>query len=135
MLRKLGSAKYKIVRVFAYIAIVNLAILVQVNGLRWWYLAVPPVFAFLYWFETKYGIPGEQEVGWEGNANFKEMRREIHEIHSIFTTKPMPPPSNPFDNIALTKEVESSHAELMDKVYGYITLSTDQLRQRTHVLK
>ena len=125
MLKKLGSAKYKIVRVFAYIAIVNLAVVVQMNGFQFWYLAVPPIFALLYWFETKYGIPGEQEVGWEGNANFKEMRREIHEIHSIFVEGKIPP----------KPDVEPSQAELIDKVYGYITLSTDELRQRTHVLK
>ena len=121
MFRKLGSAKYKIVRVFAYITVVNLVILVQVNGWQLWYLAVPPIFVLLYWFETKYGIPGEQEVGWEGNANFREMKKTVEEtkerVNEIYFRMPQNRPPDP--------EID----------YQYITLSTEELGSRSNYLR
>ena len=82
MLRRLGSAKYKIVRVFAYIAIVNLAILVQVNGWQWWYLVVPPIFGLLYWFESRYGIPGELDIAWAKSREWQEYKIEFQELQN-----------------------------------------------------
>lgn len=81
ILRGLGRRKYKFVRVIAYVQLVNLAILVQVNGWQVWYLLIPPLFLLMYWFEVKYGIPGEQDVGFNGNENFKEMKRKIDKIY------------------------------------------------------
>lgn len=76
---RIGRAKYRIVRLFPYLTIYNLIILIDLNGFRWWYLVLIPVAIFVYWFETCYGIRSELDVAWNNSNEWQEFKKEFNE--------------------------------------------------------
>lgn len=79
-LNYLGRAKYKLIRVIAYVQLVNLALLIQLNGFHLWYVFLIPVFLLVYWFELKFGIPGETEVSWKSCKEWQDFKEDFYTL-------------------------------------------------------
>jgi hypothetical protein len=64
----------------AYVQLFNTGLLIWIAGWTWWYLALVPVLGTLYYFETKFGIPGELDVAWKSSKEWQEFKRDFYEL-------------------------------------------------------
>lgn len=80
LLRLLGQFKYRAMRLAGYVTVFNTVLLVIALGWKWWYLLALIGFILLYFFEKKYAIPAEQDVGWGASKEWQEFKREWKEV-------------------------------------------------------
>lgn len=80
ILRRIARIKSVLTRFNFYGNLLQLVLLVSLNGLRWWYLFVPPIAIALYFFETKVGIIGEMDVAWQRSDDWKNFLDRFERI-------------------------------------------------------
>jgi hypothetical protein len=80
LLRALGQFKYRAMRLAGYVTIFNTVLLVVALGWRWWYLLAVAGIVIAYFFEKKYAIPGEQDVGWGASSEWQKFKAEWQEF-------------------------------------------------------
>lgn len=83
----LGRAKYKFIRVVAYLGIYNALMLTYMAGWHWWYLLLPFIGGAVYYFEVKFGIPGETEVSWKACKEWQEYKRDFYALRDYLYKK------------------------------------------------
>lgn len=81
LLRSLGSIKYKLIRVIAYLQLFNAGMLMVIAGWKWWYILLLPIGWLIFHFESKFGIPGELDVAWKSSAAWTNYEKKFDELY------------------------------------------------------
>jgi len=80
ILRRLAKLKYRVLRVNPYVQFFNTALLLALTGWKWWYALAVCGLLVAFWFEKKYGLPGEMDVAWKSSPEWTRFMAEWDEF-------------------------------------------------------